>query len=105
MMLLSRPLTRVIPLLAACALTPLVLTAQRVDRIAALDAQIGRIFDSREYEVPRFGPARWLPDGSGYTTVERSKEDGWDIIRYDARSGARSVLVAATRLVPKGEKA
>jgi dipeptidyl-peptidase-4 len=106
MMLLARPLTRAIPLLAACALTPLVLAAQQVDRTAALDAQIGRIFDTREYEVPRFGPARWLPDGSGYTTVERTaKGDGWDIIRYDARSGARSVLVAGTRLMPNGERA
>lgn len=74
------------------------------DRLRALDQQIGRIFQSRDYEVPRFGPARWLPQGAAYTTVERSMAParGQDIVRYDAATGARSVLVAGTRLVPPG---
>src|SRR5262249_41366816 len=78
--------------------------AQQSDRARALDAQIGRIFEAREYEVPRFGPARWLPDGMSYTTVERGSDDGRapEIVRYDAKSGARSVLVPAAQLTPKG---
>jgi dipeptidyl-peptidase-4 len=72
------------------------------DARTALDAQIGRIFTAPEYQVPRFGPARWLPDGTAYTTVEKSAEraDAWDIVRYDASSGARSVLIAGSKLVP-----
>src|SRR5262245_13192068 len=74
------------------------------DPRAALDAQIGRIFQSPDYQVPRFGPARWLPDGTAYTTVEKSAEraDAWDVVRYEAGSGARSVLIAGSKLVPPG---
>lgn len=80
--------------------------AQQADRSAALYDQIGRIFESSEYQVPRFGPARWLPDGSAYTTVEPSAErpDARDIVRYDA-TGARRVIVAGSRLVPPGATA
>lgn len=77
--------------------------AQEVDRRQALDVQLERIFDGA-YDVPRFGPARWLPDGTGYTSVERSHSSGGgrDIVRYDAASGARQVLIPGSRLVPPG---
>jgi dipeptidyl-peptidase-4 len=78
--------------------------AHQADRAGALFDQIQRIFGSAAYQVPRFGPARWLADGSAYTTVEQSKErgDAWDIVRYDAATGARSVLIAGSRLIPTG---
>src|SRR4029453_14968228 len=80
------------------------LSAQAPDRLKTLDEQLGRIFTSSEYAVPRFGPARWLPDGTAYTTVEKSAEraDAWDIVRYDAATGGRSIVLAGTRLVPQG---
>ncbi len=104
------PSRRAVPAaIAACAigcglLAGVVVRAQQGDAAArALDEQIGRIYDTREYEVPRFGPARWLPDGTAYTTVERSADGtASDIVRYDARTGARSVAVAGARLVPPG---
>ena len=77
--------------------------AEQADAIrAALDAQIGRIFQSSDYQVPRFGPARWMADGTAYTTVERAADrpQTWDIVKYDAASGARSVLVPGSALVP-----
>src|SRR6185295_15879711 len=54
-----------------------------------------------------FGPARWLPDGASYTTVERSADQrgASEIVRYDAKSGARSILVSAAQLTPKGRPA
>jgi dipeptidyl-peptidase-4 len=79
--------------------------AQPAQRAAALDAQLVRIFDTRTYAVPRFGPARWLADGSSYTVLEDAPGGGSDIVRYDARTGARSVLVAAARLTPPGAAA
>lgn len=81
--------------------------ARQDDRARALDEQIGRIFDANEYAVPRFGPARWRPDGTSYTTVEpaASPEGASDIVRYDAATGAREVLVAGARLVPAGQAA
>ena len=77
--------------------------AQALDA-AGLDAQIGRIFEDHAYDPPRFGPARWLPDGSAYAIVERNANGGSDIVRYDAASGERRVLVDGARLVPPGQK-
>src|SRR4029453_19441442 len=56
-----------------------------------LRAQLDRIFKAHAYDAPRFGPARWLPDGSAYAIVERGS-GGSEIARYDAATGARSIL-------------
>jgi len=98
---------RTLPLVVVAVGCLSVLTlAQQPERARALDEQIGRIFQSPDYQAPRFGPARWLPDGAAYTIVERSSErDGaWDIARYDATTGARSVLISGSLLVPEGKK-
>jgi dipeptidyl-peptidase-4 len=65
---------------------------------------LDRIFNGKEFSVERFGPARWLEDGSGYTTLEASAdvESARDIVRYSPSTGERSVLVPATSLVPEG---
>ena len=34
------------------------------------DLTLERIFNSDEFELARFGPARWLDNGDGYTTLE-----------------------------------
>jgi len=56
-----------------------------------LRAQIDHIFKDHAYDAPRFGPARWLPDGTAYAIVERGSGGGSEIARYDAATGARSV--------------
>ena len=71
-------------------------SAQQADVAGALRAQIDRIYTEHAYDAPRFGPARWLPDGTAYAIVERAG-GGAEIARYDAATGARSVL-ASTRL-------
>jgi len=77
--------------------------AQQTDPAASLRAQIDRIFKDHAYDTPRFGPARWLPDGKAYAIVERSGT-GTEIARYDGVSGARTVMVHAEQLVPKGSE-
>ena len=69
-------------------------------RILTLD----RIFSSNDFRSETFGPARWLDDGSAYTTLEPSpsNKEVRDIIRYEAATGARSVLIAAASLTSKG---
>ena len=61
-----------------------------------------RIFASREFFGDRFGPARWLESGDAYTTLELAVGGGTDIVRYEAATGARRVLVPAARLIPPG---
>jgi dipeptidyl-peptidase-4 len=58
-----------------------------------LDVQLKRIFDSKDYAVETFGPARWLHHGTSYTTLE----DG-SLIQYDTAGGKRSVLVSKEKL-------
>ena len=69
-------------------------------RILTLD----RIFSSNDFRSETFGPARWLNDGSAYTTLEPSpaNKEARDIIRYEAATGARTVLISASSLTPKG---
>lgn len=62
-----------------------------------------RIYTDTEFRPKRFGPARWLENGKGYTTLEEDAADtGKDIVLYETKSGARSILVAAANLIPEG---
>src|SRR5438046_8275090 len=61
-----------------------------------------RIFASRDFFGQRFGPARWLASGDAYTTLELAVGGGTDIVRYDAATAARTVIVPAARLTPTG---
>jgi dipeptidyl-peptidase-4 len=65
---------------------------------------LDRIFDSDEFNLERFGPARWLRTFPGYTTLEPAEtvKEAQDIVRYHAAAGERDVLVAAGRLIPPG---
>ncbi len=67
---------------------------------------LDRLFTTPDFQEDFFGPARWFP-GAGpasYTTVEpaASGSEATSIVRYDAATGARTVLVPAAKLVPSG---
>jgi dipeptidyl-peptidase 4 len=63
-----------------------------------------QVVDASDFYPAFFGPARWLEDEAAYTTLEPSRDvqRGSDLVRYDAASGQRSVLVPASRLIPAG---
>jgi dipeptidyl-peptidase-4 len=64
-----------------------------------------RIFAGRDFRTEQFGPARWLGDGSSYTTVETSVSgSGQDLVRYATETGDREVLVSGTELTPEGSE-
>jgi dipeptidyl-peptidase-4 len=66
-------------------------------------AMLRRIFASPEFAAERFPPILWLGSGQTYTTFERAAaQNGVDIVRYDAASGERDLLVPVARLVPPG---
>lgn len=88
-------------------LLPLILILMSTSLLAQ-DGDLGiltlnRIFASREFSSERFGPARWLEDGSGYTTLERNDKGGRDIVRYVPGKDSREILVPAERLIPSGD--
>src|SRR5437016_2362282 len=89
----------IVGLLALFAWTPAV--AQVPDTV---NAMMRRIFASADFAPQRFGPARWIENGTAYTTVEKSAAiaDASDIVRYETATGARSVYISARQLVPSG---
>ena len=65
-----------------------------------------RIYASADFRSESYGPARWFPTGTAYTTLEASTTGGGkELVRYDAATGAREVLVTAARLTPPGATA
>lgn len=53
---------------------------------------------SGEFRTERFGPVRWL-DGAHYATLERKSAGGpMELVRYEALTGKRQVLVTAAML-------
>lgn len=91
---------KLLPLLLSVFLAATVY-AQRADQgLLTID----RIFESGEFMLQRFGPARWLADGNSYTTLESSAtKGGTDIVEYSAESGERKILVEAKKLIPSGQ--
>jgi dipeptidyl-peptidase-4 len=62
-----------------------------------------RVYGSSEFATQKFGPSRWLGDGSAYTTLEPTAGgEGSDLIRYDVESGRRELMVTARELTPRG---
>jgi len=62
------------------------------------------IYQNGTYRQEGFGPVRWMKDNEGYSTLEANPDiDGTDIVRYEVKSGDRTVLVDAKQLIPDGE--
>ena len=81
---------------AALSAAAVVITSAQADVATTFRAQLDRIYTQHAYDAPRFGPARWLPDGTAYAIVERNGDTA-EIARYDAATGARKVM-ATTKL-------
>lgn len=56
------------------------------------------------YAPKALGWHQWQADGSGYLMLEPSAtgKGTVDLVRYDAATGARTILVAAEKLIPSG---
>ena len=66
---------------------------------------IDRLFNTRDFTSERFGPVRFLDNGEGYTSLEKSEnvKEARDIIKYNTKSGEREILVPANLLIPEGD--
>lgn len=63
---------------------------------------LDRLFASRDFVAQGMRPTAWTPDGNAYTTLEpsTSRPEAADLVRYDAASGQRTIIVPAERLIP-----
>ena len=109
-----KPLKRGLTLVSFATLVALSgcssMSNQSVDKNDSVAAQstegqlsLQDIFASDKFRVKRPAPTRWLEDGSGYTTLESSKQvKGRDIVRYHPETNARDIMVSAQALTPEG---
>jgi dipeptidyl-peptidase-4 len=99
--LMSRPGLKSIILILA--LVPSALSAEKKPKDQSL-LTLERIFASSEF-VANSMATRWAVDGNGYLVLEDAAAGGGgqDIVRYDAETGEKTIVVAAADLVPPGE--
>jgi dipeptidyl-peptidase 4 len=68
------------------------------------DLSLKSIYTDKAFSLASYGPARFLEDGRGYTTLEKSVSGaGKDIVQYDSESGQREILISAEKLIPAGK--
>ena len=101
-------LRRLLYVVAFVAPAPLGRPPLAVAQRAANDSSlltVDRIFASPEFRGGSLGPLAWLSDGVAYTTFERTADNkpGRDLVRYDAETGLRTILVPSARFVPPGD--
>src|SRR5207253_992022 len=91
-------------LIAVTSAIPAALTAQLPQPVSDM---LRRIYASRDFAAQRFGPARWIENGTAFTTVEPSEavQGSLDIVRYETATGTRSIYVSARQLIPAGATA
>jgi dipeptidyl-peptidase-4 len=70
--------------------------------LATAESRLRTVYDRRELDARSFR-AVWLADGSGYTALESAAGTGGrDLVKYDAASGQRIVLLSQAQLTPSG---
>ena len=71
--------------------------------LAQTELTLEMIYKQRSpIRVQSFGGIKWLKEGNGYSRSEPSGDNaGVDIIRYDAATGAKSVMIPASKLLVK----
>lgn len=90
--------------LAASALpTPRLPASLQTDD--AKTVTLDRIYKSSDFRADFFGGTRWL-DGKSYSIIETSSSiPGFkDIVKYDAETGERNILISAEQVIPEGNK-
>ena len=104
MTMLKRMTTGLPTFLAVFALLAIAPSSDAQEPTDASMVTLDRLFGSGDF-FPEFpGRSRWLEDGSAYTSLERSESgSGRDLVKIDAATGEREVLVSAAQLVPEGE--
>jgi dipeptidyl-peptidase-4 len=62
------------------------------------------LYDNYVFSPKGINAVRWMKDNKGYSALEVNQAvGGRDIVKYDAKTGKREVLVSAKRLIPSGQ--
>jgi len=89
-------------ILAAVLATAVARTSHADQRDSARQLLTRTMFNP-EFRPKSFRGGEWYLDGSSYLALEpASSGRGTDIVRYNTATGARDILIAASRLTPQG---
>lgn len=94
-------------LLATALAAPFAVTVNaQADKHESAAKLLARTLFNPEFRVRGFRGGAWLGNGNAYAAIEPSTANtgGSDIVRYDTATGARSILVPASRMIPEGIK-
>lgn len=81
------------------------LFSSHADQRESAATLLERTMFNPEFRPKTFRGGEWFANGDSYLALEPSStEGGTDIVRYQTATGARDILVAASRLVPAGAK-
>lgn len=90
--------------LCLCFLLTCCYSSQLIAQARPDSLTIEDIFKNGTYRQKGYGPVRWMKDNKGYSTLENNEGVGGDeLVKYDAQTGNRSVLVSAKQLIPQGK--
>jgi len=92
----------------ACALTSAIIPAVAVAQPPATSSRltVERIFGSGEFAARSAGQLRWLDDSTYVALQANPQQNGAaELARFNARTGARDVVVPSTSLTPNGASA
>jgi dipeptidyl-peptidase 4 len=79
--------------------------APPADQREAAAKLLARTMFNPEFRPKTFRGGEWFGSGDSYLALEPSTTpNGTDIVRYQTATGAREILIPASRLVPAGEK-
>jgi dipeptidyl-peptidase-4 len=83
-------------------------TAEKFAELRTNPAQLtlARIFTDKEFEEEKMETFQWSKLGAYYFALEKPAEgeDGKDLVRHDAATGNRAVIVSAQEFTPKDAK-
>ena len=97
-------MTRRLPFALFAGLLVSLSSFAQAQEVLPTQLSVDSIYGSRYFASERFGPVRWLGDGSAYTTLESADSGaGREIVRYDTETGLRSIFVPAEELTPTRE--
>lgn len=67
---------------------------------------VDRLFLTADFRINYFAQPHWIESGQAYTSLEASPKykKATDIVRYETRSGKRSILIDAQKLIPAGKR-
>jgi dipeptidyl-peptidase 4 len=80
-------------------------SAVHADQRQSARQLLERTMFNPDFRPKSFHGGEWFGDGSSYLALEPSSTGhGTDIVRYQTATGARDILISASRLTPPGEK-